>query len=78
TLGRVIIRLLDATEGVVTFEGEDILRIRDLSALRRNMQIIFQDPFSSLNPRMTVGEILAEPLLIHRLCSGHAQRNKKV
>ncbi len=69
TLGRTVIHLLEATSGSVIFEGEDITRPQDkkaLKALRRNMQMIFQDPFASLNPRMTVEQIIAEPLLIYK------------
>ena len=69
TLGRTVIHLLEATSGSVIFEGEDITHPKDkkeLKALRRDMQMIFQDPFASLNPRMTVEQIIAEPLLIYR------------
>ena len=79
TTGRLILRALEATEGQVLFRraGGEMVDITTLSkgemiALRREMQIIFQDPFSSLNPRMTVSEIVAEPLVIHRLASGAA------
>lgn len=67
TLGRVVIKLLDATSGSVYFENRDILKEKDTFELRRNLQMIFQDPFSSLNPRMTVGETIAEPMLINHL-----------
>ncbi|MGM9589876.1 MAG: ABC transporter ATP-binding protein [Faecousia sp.] len=64
TLGRTIVRLLDSTEGEISFDGKDISNAKgkELKELRRDMQIIFQDPFSSLNPRMTVRQIIAEPL----------------
>ena len=64
TLGRTILHLTDATDGRILFEGKDITRPsrRELRALREQMQIIFQDPFSSLDPRMTVGEAIKEPL----------------
>jgi oligopeptide/dipeptide ABC transporter ATP-binding protein len=67
TLARMILRLLEPTEGEVFFEGENILSYnrRRMLDVRRNMQIIFQDPYASLNPRMTVGNIVAEPLKIH-------------
>ncbi|MDI6712018.1 MAG: dipeptide ABC transporter ATP-binding protein [Anaerosomatales bacterium] len=67
TTGRCIIRLLEPTAGEVEFEGRDVLALRgkDLKAFRRDVQIIFQDPYASLNPRMTVGEIVTEPLVIH-------------
>ncbi len=69
TLGRTILRLYEPTAGQIIFEDQDITNIpvKALRRLRRNMQIIFQDPFSSLNPRMTVGAILTEPFTIHRL-----------
>ena len=67
TVGRTLLRLLPATSGQVTFDGQDVFRAkaRELKALRRNMQIIFQDPYSSLDPRMPVGESIAEGLLVH-------------
>ncbi len=77
TLGRVVLRLIEATAGRVVFDGVDLgaLDAPALRAQRRAMQIIFQDPFSSLNPRMTVGGILAEPLLLHGLHRGrHTER----
>ncbi|QCI66076.1 ABC transporter ATP-binding protein [Phreatobacter stygius] len=67
TTGRLVLRLLDPTGGRVTIDGVEIssLSKRELRTLRRRMQIVFQDPFASLNPRMTIGDILAEPLLLH-------------
>jgi oligopeptide transport system ATP-binding protein len=67
TLARVIMRLFDATDGNIEFEGEDITRLRggDLRARRRNMQMIFQDPFASLNPRKTIGSIIGDPYRLH-------------
>ncbi len=67
TVGRTILRLVPATSGEVLYEGQDVFKAnpRELKALRRNMQIIFQDPFSSLDPRMPVGESIAEGLLVH-------------
>ncbi|MDR1732187.1 MAG: ATP-binding cassette domain-containing protein [Synergistaceae bacterium] len=72
TLGRTLIRLLEPTEGQVLFDGQDISRFhsRQLQEMRRKMQIIFQDPYSSLDPRMSVAETIAEFMLIHRTCSG--------
>ena len=69
TLGRVILHLLEPTGGKILFEGEDITNVgkKKLKELQRSMQIIFQDPFSSLNPRMTVSETIREPLLITKL-----------
>jgi oligopeptide transport system ATP-binding protein len=71
TLGRLILRLEEPTEGQIFFEGEDILQFQSekLRHLRRQMQIIFQDPYSSLNPRKTVGSIIEEPLAIHKIGS---------
>jgi oligopeptide/dipeptide ABC transporter ATP-binding protein len=72
TLGRTVLRLLDPTSGQVFFEGQDVASIRGdgLKRARKDMQIIFQDPFSSLNPRMTVMDIVSEPLRIHGEVSG--------
>jgi oligopeptide/dipeptide ABC transporter ATP-binding protein len=69
TLARCILNLIEPTSGRVVFDGDDVLamRGRHLRALRRRMQIVFQDPYGALNPRMTVGELVAEPVLFHRL-----------
>ena len=69
TVGRTMLRLQEPTRGTVVFEGNDVFALDagKLRALRRKMQIVFQDPYSSLNPRMTVGETLREPLEIHKL-----------
>ena len=69
TLARLILRLLEPTDGEVIFEGDNILNYgrRQMLSVRRNMQIIFQDPYASLNPRMTVGNIVAEPLKTHKI-----------
>ncbi len=69
TLGRTILRLLEPTEGTILFEGRDVASLSrsELKRMRQRMQIIFQDPYSSLNPRMTVADILSEPFLIHGL-----------
>jgi len=76
TFGRVVLRLAAPTSGNIYFDGADITRMPEskIHPLRRQMQIIFQDPFSSLNPRMTVGSIIAEPLKIHRILSGSKLR----
>ncbi|MBA2314259.1 MAG: ATP-binding cassette domain-containing protein [Chloroflexi bacterium] len=75
TLGRALIRLREPTGGTVRFDGRDLapLSSRELRRLRRRMQIIFQDPYGSLDPRMTVGAIVAEPIETHRLASGRAK-----
>ena len=67
TLARMVLRLIEPDHGEILFEGRDLLKLRgeELRAQRRQMQMIFQDPFASLNPRMRVGEIVAEPLAIH-------------
>jgi oligopeptide transport system ATP-binding protein len=72
TAGRAILRLIDATAGTITFDGRDITHLSraELRPLRKEMQIIFQDPYASLNPRMTVGDIIREPLQIHHLAHG--------
>ncbi len=79
TTGRVILRLIEATSGEVRFEGRNILTLnaKEMRELRKDMQIIFQDPYASLNPRMTVGDIIAEPLKIHGLAKGK-ERQKRV
>jgi ABC-type microcin C transport system duplicated ATPase subunit YejF len=71
TLGRCILRLDEPTEGNVFFEGSNILSYnqQELRKARRNMQIVFQDPYSSLDPRMSVGEIIGEPFVVHRMFS---------
>jgi len=77
TLGRLVLRLIDASSGQIQFDGTDLgtLDAAALRAQRRSMQIIFQDPYSSLNPRMTVGQTLAEPLMLHGLHTGrHHER----
>lgn len=80
TLGRTILRLVPHTDGEVLFDGENVFRNnpREVKAMRKDMQIIFQDPLSSLNPKMTVARSIEEPLLIHRVCSGRVERRTKV
>ena len=72
TTGRCILQLYQVTEGKVFFEGKDLTMIKGsaMRALRRNMQLIFQDPYASLDPRMTAGDIIGEPLLVHNLVKG--------
>jgi len=78
TLGRAILRLIEPTGGDVIFEGKNLLAIsqRELRDMRREMQIIFQDPYASLNPRMRVGDIVGEGLEIHKLAKGKAKRDR--
>jgi len=78
TTGRCVLRLIEPTEGSIKFEGEDVrkLKKRELRSLRRKMQIIFQDPYSSLNPRLTVGSMLTEALSIHKLATGAKARER--
>ncbi len=78
TLGRVVLRLEEPTRGHVSFDGHDLARAagKELLGLRRAMQMIFQDPYSSLNPRLPVGEIVREPLVVHRLGTRADQLDK--
>jgi oligopeptide transport system ATP-binding protein len=80
TAGRCILRLEQATSGSVLFEGRDLTTAdeRELRELRRKIQVIFQDPYSSLNPRMTVGQIIAEPLAVHGIVASGAARRARV
>lgn len=80
TTGRVILRLLEATDGEILFEGKNIREYgkSEMNELRQEMQIIFQDPFASLNPRMTVSEIIAEPLIIHKKCKSKKELEDRV
>ena len=78
TLGRTLMRLETPTRGTVTFDGRDLARAHgdELQRLRREIQMVFQDPYSSLNPRMTVGEIVREPLVVHRIGSRAEQQER--
>lgn len=78
TLGRTILRLIEPTGGEVLFQGKNLLALspRELREMRREMQIIFQDPYASLNPRMRVGDIIGEGLEIHKLAKGRAKRDR--
>lgn len=73
TTGRTIIRLYEPTSGQIIFKGEDITK-KDMLPYRKSMQMIFQDPYASLNPRMTVGDIIGEPLEIHNIAKGNEKR----
>ncbi len=80
TLGRAILRLSPATEGSIFFENNDLVHLDadKLKALRRDIQIIFQDPYSSLNPRMTIGSAIMEPMQVHKMYKNDAERKAKV
>ena len=80
TLGRVLLRLSEATSGQVLYDGEDILKYnkKQVKQMRADMQMIFQDPYASLNPRMTVSEIIAEPIRIMKTITDPTEINKKV
>jgi peptide/nickel transport system ATP-binding protein/oligopeptide transport system ATP-binding protein len=80
TVGRLVLRLIEPTAGAVRFEGEDLLALDPaaMRARRRRLQVIFQDPYASLNPRMTVGATLGEPLRLHRLGATEADRRGRV
>jgi peptide/nickel transport system ATP-binding protein len=80
TLGRAILRLVEASSGEIIFDGQDIRKLpaEKLRQLRKDIQIIFQDPYSSLNPRMTIGEAIMEPMRIHKVLDNEVQRKDKV
>src|SRR5699024_10467225 len=78
TTGKSILRLIEPTEGEIEFEGQDITKLgaEDMRKLRKDMQIIFQDPFASLNPRHTIEKIISEPLLVHGLTNAKERRER--
>jgi peptide/nickel transport system ATP-binding protein/oligopeptide transport system ATP-binding protein len=78
TAGRLVLRLIEPTAGRIWFGGREVFALGEgeVRSLRRQMQIVFQDPYGSLNPRMTVGDMLAEPLALHRLAQGEAARGR--
>ena len=81
TIGRTIVGLYEPTLGTAVYEGKDIhaeLKSANHLAMKRKIQMIFQDPYASLNPRMTVGDIIAEPLIIHKICNGQSDRTERV
>ena len=80
TTGRVALRLLDATAGEVFYEGKDIMKMssKEMREMRKKMQIVFQDPYASLNPRMSVSEIIAEPLIVHKIYRDKKEMEKRV
>lgn len=79
TMGRLILRLIEATDGDIHFQGKNIMELnkKELVRFRRDVQIIFQDPFSSLNPRLSVSEIIAEPLIIHNIVENKNSKLEK-
>ncbi len=77
TVGRSVLRLYEPTEGTVKFDGE-VITSKNILSMRRKMQMVFQDPYSSLNPRMTVEDIIGEPLDVHKLYSSRQERRDKV
>ena len=80
TTGRCILQLYKPTEGEVIFDGQDLTKLgtKQMRSMRREMQVIFQDPYSSLNPRMTAGNIIGEPLIVHGLVNGRAEYRERV
>ncbi|HEX9442483.1 MAG TPA: dipeptide/oligopeptide/nickel ABC transporter ATP-binding protein, partial [Candidatus Binatia bacterium] len=78
TLGRTLLRLIEPTAGEIRFQGKNLLTLsgREMRDMRREMQIIFQDPYASLNPRMRVGEIVGEGLEIHKIAAGRKKRER--
>ena len=80
TLGRVILKLLDSTEGEILFEGRDVTKLkgRELKNFRKEAQIIFQDPYASLNPRMSVFDLIAEPMIVNGIGRSRSDLKDKV
>lgn len=80
TTGRTILRLLEPTSGEIYYKGKNFCELspKELRKERQNLQMVFQDPYTSLNPKMTVGEIIEEPLIIHKLCKSKKERVEKV
>lgn len=80
TTGRLILRLIEPTEGQVLFQGRDLLKLsqHEMRAMRRQLQMVFQNPYASLDPRMTVGDIIAEPLRVHKMFDSSQALKKRV
>lgn len=80
TTGRTVLRLIEPTSGEIYYKGKNFLELseKELRKERQNIQMVFQDPYTSLNPKMTVGEIIEEPLIIHKLCKNKQERVQKV
>jgi peptide/nickel transport system ATP-binding protein len=79
TLGRALLRLIEPTNGSITYEGSNLTSKKsdELNSLRKEIQIVFQDPYSSLNPRITIGSAIAEPMKVHQLFTGSTERKKR-
>jgi len=80
TLGRTILRLIEPTAGEIIFKGENLVQLNpeDMRDIRKHLQIIFQDPYSSLNPRITIGEAIIEPMKVHKILANDKERKEKV
>lgn len=80
TLGRTILRLIEPTSGQILYDGEDICRLNDrqMKEMRKKMQIIFQDPYASLNPRLSVGELIAEPMKVTKMFDSRKQLDERI
>ena len=80
TIGKTILRLIEPTKGKIIFDGKDVtsISLSEMRPLRRSMQIIFQDPYGSLNPRLPIGEIIREPLLVHKIGTKKEQEERVV
>ena len=80
TLGRTIVKLYEPESGSIVFQGKDIAKLKgkELTSFRKDMQMIFQDPYASLNPRLTVGEIIKEPMIIHNIYDTDKEREERV
>jgi peptide/nickel transport system ATP-binding protein len=80
TLGRTLIRLVEKSSGKVIFKGKEISGLKggELRSIRKQIQIIFQDPYSSLNPRLTIGSAISEPFLVHNICNNKKEREQRV
>ena len=77
TVGRTLLRLYEPTAGEIRFNGEPVTG-KNITAMRKEMQMVFQDPYSSLDPRMTVEDIIGEPLDVHHLCANRKERREKI
>ena len=79
TLGRALLRLIEPTEGQIIYAGNDLTAKKgdELNSLRKEIQIVFQDPYSSLNPRLTIGSAIAEPMKVHQLLAGQKTEKTK-